>query len=517
MNKLLQKIATPTFKNPQTAKLLFKISILIGIFFIALKAPVDPDMFWHLKSGELMWQYQTFPRADWYSFTMSDYPYVDFEWLTELLMFLVWKISGFGGLAASFALIATTTFGILLPKSIAKAPFYSTYFLAIAGAFVSSFTFGARPQMLSQFGLALLLFIIAKYKNNERGKIVWAPPIIFLLWANLHGGFVLGIGFMIFFLALEKFLIAQKLRFPGGEWLKLYNPLSIEAWKKLAYSFALSLPLTFLNPYGWRMHQETFKAITNQFDKNNVMEWLAPNFHTPEGLIFGFYVIFIIITIMLFKKIDLFSFAVIPVALFFAFQAVRNIPFFIILAIPFLARNLPDLENVFSDMMNKKFIATAAAGFLIFFLPINLNLKDTVKTFNNPQELAKAGGYPDQALDFLLNKPEYREKNILNEYGWGGYIIGNDKCLMTDDKKMQCEPKVFIDGRMGYWQLPDRHILKNYMDIEYFSEDWEKIIDRYDMQILFLNKNTVFAKALKFNNNWKNIYEDDLAVIYEKK
>jgi hypothetical protein len=268
------------------------------------------------------------------------------------------------------------------------------------------------------------------------------------------------------------------------------------------------------------------------------MEWLSPNFHSTEGFVFGFYVIFIFIALMIFKKIDLFSFVLIPIALFFAFQALRNIPFFALITVPFLAKSMSDLENIFFDLMNKKFIAIATAILLIFFLPAINKTADAVKTFNNPQKQAELGEYPAEALNFLSNHPEYRNKNIYNFYAWGGYMLHDAKCSsfappsqsasdeqgkasedkqMTNDKKIQCEPKVFIDGRMSYWQLPERQILKDYVEIENIYEGWEKLINQYKIQIIFVNKKTVLARALKDDVAWKKIYEDKIAIIYEKK
>lgn len=530
---LFDKIANIKFKNPKIAKIIFGISVLIGIFFMAFKPPIDPDLFWHLKTGELIWTYQTFPQTDWYSYTMSGYQRAEFEWLSEVLMFLIWKISGFGGLTVFFTLVITATFGFFLPKSI-NGPFFVTHFLAMLGAFVSSLTFGARPQMFSLLGAALLFYIITRYKQNPKSQIFWLLPAIFLLWANLHGGFIYGIIFMAIFLGLEKFLIAQKKRRPDADWLKLYAPLDAAGWKNFFYSFAISLLLTFLNPYSWRVYQEIYKATVNTYDKNIIIEWLAPNFHTTEGLIFGFYVIFIFIILAMIKKIDLLSFALIPIFLFFAFQAGRNIPFFVIISLPFLVKSMEEFENIFSELLNKKFIAIALSGFLIIYLPLSAKSFDVIKTFNNNQELARQGEYPEKALQFLLSNPSYRDKNIFNNYGWGGYLIYNAKCQMTNDKKnsnqnqnaivnlnskngkIECSPKVFIDGRMSYWQLPDRHILKDYIDASNIEDGWENILDKYRVEILFLDKKTSLAKALKFNNGWKNIHEDDLAVIYEK-
>jgi len=517
MTKLLTRLKNSMFKNPKTARVLFAASVFIGIFFLALKASTDPDLFWHLKTGEIIWQYKTIPHTDWFSYTMSDYPRIDFEWLSEILMFLIWKAAGFGGLAVFFALVITAAFGYLIPESIENRPFFLTRFLAMLGAFVSSLTFGSRPQMISILGIAIVTFIIAKYKQSDQNKIVWLLPLVFLLWANMHGGFIFGIGFIVIFLALENFLIKQKERVPGAEWLKLYNPLTREKWKKLVCSFLISLLLTFFNPYTWHIYQEIYKATSDTYDKNIIIEWLAPNFHTAEGIVFGFYVVFIFIILATIKKIDLLSFVLIPVVMFFAFQAGRNIPFFVIISLPFLVKSLAELENVFSSLLNKKLFAIAISGFLVFYLPATNGTLNAIKTFSGGQEQAQEGGYPYKALQFLLDNPSYGTKNIFNSYGWGGYIIGNAKCQMPNAKKMQCEPKVFIDGRMSYWKLPDRHILKDYENIEYLSDGWEKLIDKYGISIIFIDKKMFLGNALKFNNNWKNIYEDDLAIIYQKR
>lgn len=528
MNSLINRLTNSRFINPRTAKILFAISVFIGIFFIALRASTDPDLFWHLKTGEIMWQYKIVPHTDWFSYTMSDYPRINFEWLSEIIMFLVWKVAGFGGLAVFFALIITSVFGYFIPESVENQPFFLTRFLSILGAFVSSLTFGSRPQMISILGVALLLFIITKCRQNDKSKLAYTLPIIFLLWANMHGGFVFGIVFMIIFLALENFLIKQKERFPNGEWLKLYNPLGREAWKKLAYSFTASFFLTFVNPYTWRIYQEVYKATTDTYDKNNIIEWLAPNFHSTEGIIFGFYVIFVFIILATVRKIDLLSFVLIPLVLFFSFQAGRNIPFFVIVSLPFLAKSLAELENVFSGLLNKKFAAIIISGFLIFYLPAAAKTPESIKSFKGGADLAAIGGYPDKALDFLLNNPAYRGKNILNSYIWGGYIIGKAKCSSlatasedkqnsnTKNEQITCTPKVFIDGRMSYWKMPERHILKDYLDINYLSDNWEDLINKYRIEIIFFEKKSFLSKALKFNSGWKKVYEDDIAVIYEK-
>lgn len=551
----LKKILNSEFKNSRIPKIIFGFAAIAAIFFMALRPPTDPDLFWHLKTGELMWQYKIIPHIDWYSYTMSNFAWIDHEWLSEILIFKIKEFFGWAGLAIFFAMIITFTFGWLLPKSLGKnRPFYAAYLLIILGVIVSSLTFGARPQMFTILGVALLFFILNEFKNKPLGKIAYSLPLIFLLWANTHGGFVLGLGLLTIYLVLERFLLKRAKENPTADWLKSYQPLEPENWKKLAYLGLVSLGATFLNPYGPRIYEEIYRTFSDIFASNLILEWLAPNFHQTEGILFGFYVILVFIILSLFKKIDIFSFVLIPLFLFLAFQAVRNIPIFVIISLPLLIADLSGLENVFEAIFRKKFIAIGFGLMLIFYAPYVYKTGDIVRTFKGEEILAEYGKYPQKAVEFLLDNPQYGEKNIFNDYGWGGYIINNVKCQMsnvtlrqaqgdtersrsvkTDQKlaqilgsptsvgsrtsdyaQLRCGPKVFIDGRMAQWKTENRHILKDYQNISTLENNWQELIKQYKIGIIFVKKESYLGRALKFNNEWKKIYEDDLAIIYSK-
>ncbi|MBU4368424.1 hypothetical protein KJ575_01775 [Patescibacteria group bacterium] len=554
--KLINRVFNSEFKNPKIPKIIFGIAAIAVIFFMALRPPTDPDLFWHLKTGELMWQYKTLPHIDWYSYTMSDFAWINHEWLSEILMFKIKEFFGWAGLAIFFALIITFAFGWLLPKSLGKnpltlprqardrsgqAPFYAMYLLIILGAIVSSPTFGARPQMFTILGAALLFFVLNEFKIKPRGKLVYFLPIIFLLWANMHGGFILGLGLLAIYLALERFLIRRAKENPAADWLKSYQPLESESWKKLAYLALISFGTTFLNPYGPRIYEEIFRTFSDVFAQNVILEWLAPNFHQTEGILFGFYVIFVFIILSLFKKIDIFSFVLIPLFLFLAFQAVRNIPIFVIISLPFLIANLSGLENIFEATFRKKIITLGFGAMLIFYAPHVYKTGDVVKTFKSEEKLAEYGEYPREAVKFLQGNPRYEQKNIFNDYGWGGYMIGNVKCQMSNVKcqvsdvkcqmsppaadppkaenvkseEVKCEPRVFVDGRMAQWKTKDRHILKDYQSISALENNWQELVEQYKIGVIFVKKESYLGRALKFNSEWQKIYEDDLAVIYE--
>lgn len=549
----LKSFLNSEFKNPAIPKTIFGFAIFIAIFFLAFKAPADPDLFWHLKTGELMWQYKIIPHIDWYSHTMSDFSWIDHEWLTEILMFKIKDALGWAGLSVFFAAIITFIFTYLVPRISKKPgeknyPFYITSLIALLGTAVSSSAFGARPQILALLGISLVFFVLKYYQLNEsanrqnepnsaashgifrrHNKIIYALPVIFLLWANMHASFAIGIGLLIIYLLLDKYLSLAASRNPNANWLELYKPLPVPSWKKAAYVAILSLAATFINPYGPRIYIEIYRTFSDFYGTNAIIEWLSPNFHATEGMLFGFFVIFAFIILALIKKIDMLSFVLIPLFLFLAFQSARNIPLFVLIAMPFLIKSLNGFENAFTEIMRKKFILLGVSALLIIYPPYFSGIADTIKSFSDEEKLAEIGSFPKKAIDFLENYPAFYQKNIFNNYAWGGYMINSLKCKVESKKlninsnerintkkEMQCTPKVFIDGRMAHWKTDKHHILKDYAEIENLSEKYEELINEYRIKIIFTEKDGYLGRALVFNSQWKKIYSDDIAVIYEK-
>lgn len=531
-----KKIITSEFKNPLIPKFIFGLAATVAIFFLAFKSPTDPDLFWHLKTGELIWQYKIIPHIDSYSYTMSNFDWIDHEWLTEVMMFKIKDIFGWAGLCVFFAAIITFIFIYLIPHISAKPgtkdyPFYTAFMMALLGAIVSSLVFGARPQILTLLGIALIFFIFKQSQLNDsagkKNRIIYALPILFLFWVNMHASFAIGIGLLLIYLALDKHLNKIAARNPKADWLEQYKPLSPELWKKAAVMGILSLAATIINPYGPRVYLEIYRTFSDSYATNRIIEWLSPNFHAPEGMLFGFYIIFTFIILSIIKKIDMLSFVLIPLFLFLGLQSLRNIPLFVLITMPFLIRNLELFESAFSEIMRKKFILLGLSAMLIIYPPYLSKTPDIIKSFSNEESVAKAGSYPQKAIEFLKNYPAFYQKNIFNDYTWGGYLIRNSKCKVKSEKlnaeeiqnetkhEIQCAPKVFIDGRMAIWKSGERHVLKDYTDIILLSDKYQEVIDKYQIKIVLIEKNSMLSRYLSIDPKWKKIYSDDLAVIYE--
>ncbi|MCJ7668111.1 MAG: hypothetical protein MUP04_07520 [Anaerolineae bacterium] len=91
-------------------KRLLVIILFISIFVMATQGIGDPDFFWHLRTGQLIWERRSIPREDPFSYTARGQAWVAHEWLTETILFALYSLIGQKGLILAFALLITCAF-----------------------------------------------------------------------------------------------------------------------------------------------------------------------------------------------------------------------------------------------------------------------------------------------------------------------------------------------------------------------------------------------------------------------
>ena len=170
---------------------LFATLFAIALFTMAVRETLDPDMWWHLKTGQYVWE-QGIPREDPFSFTRLGVPWVAHEWLSDAIMWGVYQAAGLVGLSLFFAAIIALTFWLLYQRCAGKP--YLAAFVILLAAVSSAPTWGARPQMLNTLFLAIFVNIMEGYRAGQVGrKGLYALPLLTLMWANLHSGYLLGV------------------------------------------------------------------------------------------------------------------------------------------------------------------------------------------------------------------------------------------------------------------------------------------------------------------------------------
>src|SRR3989442_4684523 len=162
--------------------------LLFGLLAMTACNAVDPDLWWHLRTGHWIIETVHIPRSDSSSFTRAGSPWVSHEWLSEVAFYEIWKHSGSAGLIIFSAVVTTAGFMLLYLRSPGK-PRWAAVTLLL-GALAAAPVWGVRPQMFTFVLASLLLWLLDRGQERPR-LLIWILPL-FLLWINLHAGFALG-------------------------------------------------------------------------------------------------------------------------------------------------------------------------------------------------------------------------------------------------------------------------------------------------------------------------------------
>src|SRR3989338_9315109 len=164
--------------------------LLLGLsaltYYLKAKAFIDPDFGWSLRLGEFIFK-NGIPKTDPFSYTMPSYPYVDYEWLIHLGMIKIYSLFGYTGLALIFTVIAISAILISIRGTDIK---FIPLQILFASAVLFSY-FGIRSQVITWLFFAIVCKISLDLKLWKKFKYLF--PFLFLLWANMHGGFIVGL------------------------------------------------------------------------------------------------------------------------------------------------------------------------------------------------------------------------------------------------------------------------------------------------------------------------------------
>lgn len=484
----------------KSRSVIFIACLVVAIFalFWSFRA-LDPDFGWHLQTGRLIWQNKTIPHIDWYSFSMPDFPWVNHEWMSDVLVFLVYdKLGGYPVLTLLFFFAILASFFITLGKYQLKY-----YFIpAFLGMFSLLPYAGVRMQIISWFLIALIakIFFDKDYKNKI---IIFFLPFVFLIWANLHAGFLLGL--LIFGFAV----LLKSVR--GGQF---------QLVKKMIVVFGCSVAATLINPYGYRIYEEIWRTGSDSFLRIYILEWqgLFSKMHWPS---FFYLALFAALALVFYKKDSFDRFLLSSVTLIMAVFSTRHFPVFIFISLPLITEYI---EMAHHSLIQKRItkIKFALVGFAFFVFLMSAYLPSFPLEYQFPD-------YPSAEMIQFLKRGE--EKRIFNNYSWGGVLINELP-----------QRRFFIDGRMPSWRYNNVFAFGDYVDMV-LGNHREEIIKKYQIEqfilpwhfgkSVFLLRDYIPAGLLKIiwaeNKNkfdlvrylekageWQKVYQDQTGVVFEK-
>jgi len=491
-------------------KPLLNLLFLILVFLFFLRVVIDPDLGYHLMTGKYIWQTKTIPQKDIFSFSLPDYPYVYHSWLTEVLLFLIYHQWDLWGVTFFYCFLATVAFWFILKTTQLKVSQNWVYLFLLLMVPLVYYATNLRIQLFTFLGLAFLYFVFRKSLKKET-RLVWSIPLIFLLWANLHGGFLLGLVFFISLLIIEAFgFFAQKI-IP----LKVYGNFGPDLPFKRGLTwflvFLLSAAVVLVNPYGMRAYQQAFLMGSNQFASKFNIDW-SPLVRAGDlSFLFAFLLVMGISFLVLIKsKVELRE--KLALLLFFLLSLKLNrfsLPLLVIFfpsLIFFCKQAKQKLKVVLSQMRLAFFLVLFCLG-LVFFGQAFGFISRMKKTYSDEaayaQEMPAPYTYPYGAVEYLKTNPV--GERLLNDYNWGGYLIW----------KLPAR-KYFIDGRMDNFFLKGESFAKLHWQIVNLDPSWQTVLEKYQIEAVLLSSKWPVAQALRISPQWQLLYEDETSVLFEK-
>lgn len=489
--------------------------LLLFIVNLTLQPLVEPDFGWHLRSGlDLPRQAWRMPATDPYSHSMPDWPWVNHAWLTDGLLGLLYRGLGPAGALGVIVFFAAVTMGAFLLMA-ARSPSALRYRLAaVAGALWVALPFlGARTQLITLLGLAVLAWLLQRYQNGQASSL-WLIPPLFLLWANLHGGFTAGL-----FLLLLWLLVSAALRLIADRRkdfaTRLDEPLL--TWSQIAHLavvLLLAALATLANPYGWRLHGEILASLSDRFMIETLEEWHPLSLQRQAGVVYVIDLAMLGLAASAFyRRVEPLRWAVLLVFLLLSLRHWRNLLFFLLFSAPLwadllaemgrrvrttLQSHLPDPAAIKRGMLG----LTLAAALVVLWLGSD-HLEHIARAGLAPASYFRETEYPIEAVEWIRDHRGELGDRLYNDYGYGGFLLW-----------WLPEEKIFIDGRMPAWRIGDRWIFRDYIALTAGNPPELGVLQKYGVDWALVGRETPLDEALAREAGWKAVYEDAKVTIY---
>jgi hypothetical protein len=481
---------------------ILQYSLILIAISVLLFIPTDPDFFWHLKYGELTLEQGPLSYNP-LSYTFSDFVFFDYEWLSNLITYILYKLGNFPVVSIFYGCIVIIAFVISINIKMVRGIFKQNQIvMLLVGLITSMPIIGVRPQMFSLLGLALTYYLLINFLKTGSKKIL-ILPLIMILWVNLHPGFLAGIILILLITAVE--IIKALLR--KFEVIDRTDPLYKKTpnLRTLILVTLLSSVATLFTPY---FHSNLFQSITFGYDPyalENIVEWFAPNFHRISGKIALFYILLTAFALLRRKAINLTEILVLTLFGFMALNCIRHLTLFVIVSLPSILACRTRLRIPKFESHDPLFLTAKSVFFLSSIIIFLFNLFDFLITNTDIVKIYQRAEYPYEAVNFL--KTQNYEGNVFNSYEWGGFLTWDYP-----------EKKTFIDGRMTSWQMDGKRILEEYNEIANLkTSDWKTKLESYDITIVLVDNRLPIGNALREDAQWELVYEDETSIVFHDK
>jgi hypothetical protein len=505
------KLKMPWFVHLLPSLTDFAFILPAFILFSILKGTrvlfADGDTGWQIRTGDWILQHRAVPTIDLFSFSKPHDPWYAWEWGADILLSLAHQVAGLPGVAFGAVILLGLISAVLfrLIRTACGNDFLAFGFamLAICGSILHWL---ARPHLFSWLFVLLFSLALLAAERGNRKALVWLP-LAMLLWVNLHGGFFIGIALVVTS-AVGVVITA------------LVESKSIaNAWRSAKPFFLCAVAccaVTFLNPYGWRLHQHVITYLLNAKMLDNIQEYQSLNFRQSGAFFFECMLLLgVAATFWCLRKGRYTPALTMLLWAHLALVSVRNLPIFILLAAPWMAsmtqdaieraRSLPWLSKLKPGLLSnlarefgpleriERWHLTSALA-LLFLASAFASGRPGFEGRFSPQT------FPVAAIPALRAA---RPARLFTTDQWADYLL----------YQYYPSQRVFMDDRSDFY---GNDFLTEYGHIISAQHDWEKALQKFSIDAVLVEPDAAIASVLKLSAHWKILADGGSFILFEK-
>jgi len=488
---------------------IFIILLFICSVFSFALTPIrsDNDVWWHVKTGKIITENGfSLPKYDILAYTSESIPWHNHEWLAQVAFYFAYRLGdgteqgGFRMVILLTALLLVVACGLVAALTWRETGSVPIAVLAgLLALLLSRRTIYPRPPVFSYALFAGWLFIL---REVESGRIkrhwLWVLPVIMIPWANLHGGFILGIIALGAYLAADVWRILVQWRFNavGRETNVVMNAVILVA----------CLVASLINPYGYNLYLLPGRVMGDAFLVRIIPELHSPDFYYT--LAFEALILFLVASGFILKK----KVITIPEGLLIIFfmheglQHVRHLPLVGIVSAPVCGRIVaalveeipyPRLKPLLPDLFI--FAAVLIIGWSVMnhregesFIDRNLRYFDGEGYYEE--------NYPVAEANFIVaNNFTGRMFNQINEAGFLIWRLSPEY------------HKVFTDDRydvFGGLFMRQEQIIQNGIDrkVSFSDQTWDELLDYWRVNFIVITADAPVNGLLENDGRWAQVY-----------
>jgi len=445
------------------------------------------DLWWHIATGRLILALKAIPSTDPWSFTRAGEPWLQHEWLADVVFQLWVSVFGMNSLVYWKWLILILAFLMLfhIARRMTNDPLASYVAVLIAVATAAPFL-DIRPHLYSALGYVLLLCLVLL-----REKPPLYLPVFFLFWVNLHGGFFFGL------MALTVLLLPSVIK-----------PRSVDRRRTIIIWAACVLACLF-NPNGYRAFTYPLKYA---FDSDSpfaqaIGEWLSPlvSGGIPAPLypyaIGVFLVASVVLLVKRFNRTNEHAWPLLALGVLTLAMSLTSRRFIVLFAISQALVVAPALAFVIPARLRtaSRWAAPVLVALLGLFWLFPYPLSPYAFHY-----LTVEDSFPVDTCNFI--EANGLSGNVFSYYSWGGYLH-----LRTDGRM-----KTYIDGRAD--TVYDNETVLRYAAVQGFKPGWQAVIESSNAQYILWPRNEQGRPLAELvtSGRWQVLYDDAVSVLLER-